>query len=42
MPTRDDPMGEAARQALGAEVGHKTPSNAINQQASPMATDEGL
>ncbi|MFG1897291.1 hypothetical protein ACGFIP_25090 [Micromonospora zamorensis] len=42
MPTRDDPMGEAARQALGTEMGRKTPSNAVNQQASTMATGEAL
>ncbi|MBM0257077.1 DUF1028 domain-containing protein [Micromonospora sp. 4G55] len=41
LPTRDDPMGEAARKALGAQMEHKTPSNVVNQPAT-MASREAL
>ncbi|MEU8210013.1 DUF1028 domain-containing protein [Micromonospora sp. NPDC049044] len=42
MPTREDPMGEAARQALGTPMERKTPSNAVDQQTSTTATGEAL
>ncbi|MEU8155226.1 DUF1028 domain-containing protein [Micromonospora sp. NPDC048986] len=42
LPTRDDPMGEAARQALGAQMVGRTPANAVHQQAATPGTDEAL
>ncbi|MCG5461294.1 DUF1028 domain-containing protein [Micromonospora sp. MED01] len=42
MPTRDDPMGEAARQALGAQMVGRTPANAVHQQTATPGTDEAL
>ena len=41
LPTRDDPMGEAARQALGAQEAHRTPADVINQPET-KATREAL
>ncbi|MEV4764852.1 DUF1028 domain-containing protein [Micromonospora chokoriensis] len=34
MPTRDNPMGEAAQQALDAQARNKTASNVVNQYSS--------
>ncbi|MBQ0905932.1 DUF1028 domain-containing protein [Micromonospora sp. U21] len=39
LPTRDDPMGESARQALGAQMGQQTPSNAVNRAATSAIRD---
>ncbi|WP_433386043.1 DUF1028 domain-containing protein [Micromonospora sp. KLBMP9576] len=39
LPTRDDPMGEAARQALETQGGHRTLSDVVNQGATTVADD---